>query len=54
MCGSPAKFLAKRSSWVARVDRDTTAAEQRRVQLVVDPNRLHFFDPATGEAIYSA
>ena len=44
----------KRSSWVARVDRDTTAAEQQRVQLVVDANRLHFFDPATGEAIYSA
>jgi multiple sugar transport system ATP-binding protein len=44
----------KRSSWVARVDRDTAASEQGRVQLVVDTNRLHFFDPATGEAIYNA
>jgi multiple sugar transport system ATP-binding protein len=42
----------RRSTWVARVDRDTTAAEQSRVQLAVDTNRLHFFDPETGDAIY--
>ena len=44
----------KRSIWVARVDRDTKAAEQHMIQLKVDGNRLHFFDPETGEAIYSA
>ena len=42
----------KRSTWVARVDRDTQAAEQREIELAVDTNRLHFFDPETGEAIY--
>ena len=42
----------KRSTWVARVDRDTAAAEQGRVELAVDTNRLHFFDPETGDAIY--
>jgi multiple sugar transport system ATP-binding protein len=42
----------KGSSWVARVDRDTTAVEQKQIDLAVDTNRLHFFDPETGDAIY--
>jgi multiple sugar transport system ATP-binding protein len=42
----------RKSTWVARVDRDTRAAEQADVQLAVDTNRLHFFDPETGDAIY--
>jgi multiple sugar transport system ATP-binding protein len=42
----------KGSSWVARVDRDTAAVEQKQIDLAVDTNRLHFFDPETGDAIY--
>jgi multiple sugar transport system ATP-binding protein len=42
----------KGNVWVARVDRDTGAREQKGVELVVDTTRLHFFDPASGEAIY--
>ena len=42
----------KSSAWVARLDRDTSAAEQQRIELAVDANRLHFFDPETGDAIY--
>jgi len=42
----------KGNVWVARVDRDTVAQEQGNVDLVVDTSRLHFFDPASGEAIY--
>ena len=42
----------KGSSWVARVDRDTAAVEQKPIDLAVDTNRLHFFDPETGDAIY--
>jgi multiple sugar transport system ATP-binding protein len=40
-------------AWVARLDRDTAAAERERIELAIDNNRLHFFDPETGDAIYS-
>ena len=42
----------KANAWVARLDRDTAAAESERIELAVDTNRLHFFDPESGEAIY--
>jgi multiple sugar transport system ATP-binding protein len=42
----------KGSSWVARVDRDTRAIEGNGLNMAVDNERLHFFDPETGDAIY--
>jgi multiple sugar transport system ATP-binding protein len=42
----------KGSLFVARLDRHTRAQEGERIELVVDTDRLHFFDPATGEGIY--
>jgi multiple sugar transport system ATP-binding protein len=42
----------KANTWIARLDRDTAAGEKKRIDLVVDTNRLHFFDPETGDAIY--
>jgi multiple sugar transport system ATP-binding protein len=42
----------KGSAWVARLDRDTAAAEKQPIELTVDTNRLHFFDPETGDAVY--
>jgi multiple sugar transport system ATP-binding protein len=42
----------KGSTWVARIDRDTDAREQTELDLAVDNQRLHFFDPETGNAIY--
>jgi multiple sugar transport system ATP-binding protein len=44
---------AKGNVWVARVDRDTRAAEGEKVELAVDTARLHFFEPETGEGIYA-
>jgi multiple sugar transport system ATP-binding protein len=43
---------SKGNVWIARVDRDTGATEGSPVDLAVDTGRLHFFDPATGDAIY--
>jgi multiple sugar transport system ATP-binding protein len=38
--------------FVARVGRGSKAEEGGRIDLVVDPSRLHFFDPETSAAIY--
>jgi multiple sugar transport system ATP-binding protein len=38
--------------FVARVGRGSKAQEGGRIDLVVDPSRLHFFDPETSAAIY--
>jgi multiple sugar transport system ATP-binding protein len=37
---------------VARLDRHTRAREGERIDLAVDTERLHFFDPETGRGIY--
>jgi multiple sugar transport system ATP-binding protein len=40
------------SLFVARLGRGTQAQERDRIELLVTPGRLHFFDPKTGEGIY--
>jgi multiple sugar transport system ATP-binding protein len=40
------------SPFVARVSRGSTAREGERARLRIDTTRLHFFDLATGEAVY--
>ena len=47
-----AHALRKGALFVARVGRGSTAEEGGRIELVVDPTRLHFFDPETSSAIY--
>jgi multiple sugar transport system ATP-binding protein len=39
------------STFVARVDPETSAREGQQIRLVVDTRRLHFFDPGSGLAI---
>jgi multiple sugar transport system ATP-binding protein len=43
----------ERHAFVARVGRATPAKEGEPIELVVDTARLHFFDLATGAAIYA-
>jgi multiple sugar transport system ATP-binding protein len=40
------------SVFVARLDPRTKASERQRLELYVDTDRLHFFDPDTGLGIY--
>jgi multiple sugar transport system ATP-binding protein len=42
----------KGSLFVARLGRETRAREGEPVELVATPERLHFFDPETGQGIY--
>jgi multiple sugar transport system ATP-binding protein len=51
---SPASLApaANDSTFIARVDSQMSVREGDRLQLVVDPARLHFFDPASGLALY--
>jgi multiple sugar transport system ATP-binding protein len=44
-------LIAERAQFCARVDARTRATPGQRVRLAVDPDRFHFFDPATGLAI---
>ena len=44
----------KGSLFVGRLDRNTHAKEGEKIELVVDVDRLHFFDPETGRGIYEA
>jgi multiple sugar transport system ATP-binding protein len=43
---------AHQSEFLARLNPRTTATTGQPIDLVVDVSRLHFFDPATGLAIY--
>jgi multiple sugar transport system ATP-binding protein len=46
------RVAAGESSFIARLNPRTTARKGEQIELVVDVQRLHFFDPATGLGIY--
>jgi multiple sugar transport system ATP-binding protein len=41
-----------RTTFIAKAGPETGAAVGQRVEIYVDTRKLHFFDPATGQAIY--
>ena len=44
--------IAGESEFLARLNPRTEAKKGQPIELVVDVNRLHFFDPETGRGIY--
>jgi multiple sugar transport system ATP-binding protein len=46
------KASERRSPFIARVSAESKARVGERIELSVDTRKLHFFDPATSEAIY--
>jgi multiple sugar transport system ATP-binding protein len=46
------RVAAGESSFIARLNPRTTARKGEPIELVVDVQRLHFFDPETGRGIY--
>jgi multiple sugar transport system ATP-binding protein len=44
--------IARESEFLARLNPRTEAKQGQPIELVVDVNRLHFFDPKTGQGIY--
>jgi multiple sugar transport system ATP-binding protein len=51
---SLAPVMLQRAQGVARIEPRATVANGDRVRLSVNPIRLHFFDPESGEAIVEA
>jgi multiple sugar transport system ATP-binding protein len=45
---------ARRTTLIAKVDPESTAMAASGTEIAVDTRKLHFFDPASGEAIYGA
>jgi multiple sugar transport system ATP-binding protein len=44
--------MAGESEFLARLNPRTEAQKGQPIELVVDVNRLHFFDPESGQGIY--
>ena len=37
--------------FIARINPNSTVVEGEEIELKIDPSKLHFFDPETGDAL---
>ena len=49
--GEDISVLGDNTKFIARINPNSTVVEGKEIQLKIDPSKLHFFDPETGDAI---
>ena len=49
--GEDLSVLGDNTKFIARINPNSTVVEGKEIELKIDPSKLHFFDPETGDAI---
>jgi len=49
--GEDLSVLGDNTKFIARINPNSTFVEGKEIELKIDPSKLHFFDPETGDAI---
>ena len=49
--GEDISILGDNTKFIARINPNSTVAEGEEIELKIDPSKLHFFNPDTGDAI---
>ena len=49
--GEDISVLGDNTKFIARINPNSTVVEGKEIDLKIDPSKLHFFDPETGDAI---
>ena len=49
--GEDISVLGDNTKFIARINPNSTVVEGEEIELKIDPSKLHFFDPETGEAL---
>ena len=49
--GEDISVLGDNTKFIARINPNSTVVEGEEIELKIDPSKLHFFDPETGDAL---
>ena len=49
--GEDISVLGDNTKFIARINPNSTVVEGKEIELKIDPSKLHFFDPETGDAV---
>ena len=49
--GEDISVLGDNTKLIARINPNSTVVEGEEIELKIDPSKLHFFDPETGDAL---